>query len=69
MVPAQRRAYAFGLFTAGYGIAWFAGSAMIGILYDRSIPAAVAFCVAFELAAVPILAVVARRRRSAPLHP
>jgi MFS family permease len=69
MVPVHRRAYAFGLFTAGYGIAWFAGSAMIGILYDRSIPAAVAFCVAFELAAVPILAVVAYRRRSVPRHP
>lgn len=33
MVPSQRRASAFGLFTAGYGIFWFLGSAAIGILY------------------------------------
>src|SRR5205823_12085185 len=30
MVPIQRRASAYGLFTAGYGIAWFLGSAAIG---------------------------------------
>jgi MFS family permease len=43
IVPTERRASAFGLFTAGYGIAWFLGSAAIGILYDRSVAAAVAF--------------------------
>jgi MFS family permease len=40
MVPMQRRASAFGMFTAGYGVSWFAGSAMIGILYDLSVPSA-----------------------------
>ena len=64
MVPAQRRATAFGIFTAGYGIAWFAGSALIGVLYDRSLAAAIAFCVVAELAAVPILVVVGRRLRA-----
>jgi MFS family permease len=54
MVPTERRASAFGLFTAGYGIFWFLGSAAIGVLYDRSVPAAVAFCVFAQLAAVPI---------------
>jgi MFS family permease len=38
MVPPQRRPSAYGLFTAGYGAAWFVGSALIGILYDISIP-------------------------------
>jgi MFS family permease len=54
MVPMQRRASAFGLFTAGYGVFWFVGSAAIGILYDTSISATIAFCIVSQLAAVPI---------------
>lgn len=53
MVPSNRRASAFGLFTAGYGVAWFAGSAAIGILYDWDIWATIIFCVVAELAALP----------------
>jgi MFS family permease len=54
MVPAERRASAFGLFTAGYGVFWFLGSAAIGALYDRSLAATIAFCLVTQLAAVPI---------------
>jgi MFS family permease len=54
MVATQRRASAFGTFTAGYGIFWFLGSAAIGFLYDFSLPAVIAFCVVTQLAAVPI---------------
>jgi MFS family permease len=61
MVPVQRRASAFGLFTAVYGTAWFLGSAAIGILYDISVPATVAFCVVAELAALPVFIGVGRR--------
>ncbi|HYT79645.1 MAG TPA: MFS transporter [Actinomycetota bacterium] len=53
MVPAQRRASAYGLFTAGYGIFWFLGSAAIGGLYTVSLGAVVAFCMLAELAAIP----------------
>lgn len=60
MVPTQRRASAFGLFTAGYGVSWFLGSALIGILYDWSVEATIAFCVVFQLAAVPIFIWVGR---------
>jgi MFS family permease len=60
MVPADRRASAFGLFTAGYGVAWFLGSAAIGVLYDVSLIATVAFCVVSGLAAVPIFVAVNR---------
>lgn len=66
MVRPERRASAFGLFTAGYGIFWFLGSAAIGLLYDRSIGAAIAFCVIAELAAVPLFVWVARRSRVSP---
>ena len=54
MVPSWRRASAFGLFTAGYGIFWFIGSAAIGILYDLSLPAVITFCVVTQVAAVPV---------------
>jgi MFS family permease len=63
MVPRKRRASAYGLFTAGYGIAWFVGSVPIGVLYERSIAAAIVFCVALELAAIPIFLIVQRQYR------
>ncbi len=53
MVPQARRASAFGLFTAGYGVFWFIGSAAIGFLYDRSVAWAMGFCVVTQLAAIP----------------
>lgn len=65
MVPADRRGSAFGLFDTGFGICWFLGSALMGILYDRSVTAVVAFSVAAQLASVPVLILVARRRRGA----
>lgn len=67
MVPAHRRGSAYGLFTGVYGVAWFTGSATIGVLYDVSIGALVAFSIAAELAAVPLLAaVMLRLGRPAP---
>ena len=63
MVSVHRRASAFGTFTAGYGIFWFIGSAAIGILYDLSVPAVVAFCVITQLAAIPIFIWVGLRHR------
>ena len=60
MVPRARRASAYGLFTAGYGIAWFVGSAAMGVLYDVAFPMLILFSVVLELAAVPLLLVVVR---------
>jgi predicted MFS family arabinose efflux permease len=60
MVSPQRRASAYGLFTAGYGLCWFLGSAAMGVLYDRSIPATVVLCVVLELAAIPFFVVAQR---------
>lgn len=62
MVQLQHRASAFGLFTAGYGIFWFIGSAAIGFLYDRSLPWTIAFCVTTQLLAIPFFVWVARRQ-------
>jgi hypothetical protein len=62
MVPAQRRASAYGLFTAGYGIFWFLGSAVLGLLYSVSLPALAALSVALEVAAIPLFIMVMRRK-------
>jgi predicted MFS family arabinose efflux permease len=69
IVAANRRASAFGLFTAGYGLCWFLGSSAIGILYDRSVSAALGFCLVTQLAAVPIFAWVGRRHPAAKPAP
>jgi hypothetical protein len=61
LVAPRRRASAFGPFTAGYGIFWFAGSAVIGILYDVSVPAMIAFCMFCQFSAIPIFLWVGRR--------
>jgi len=64
MVPAQRRPSAYGIFTAGYGVAWFIGSVIMGKLYGIAISYVIGFSVAAQVIAVPILLVV-RKRMSA----
>jgi MFS family permease len=61
MVSADKRGGAYGIFNAGFGLSWFAGSLLMGRLYDRSIPALVVFSVVAQLVAVPILLVVGKR--------
>lgn len=63
MVQLRHRASAFGLFTAGYGVFWFIGSAAIGFLYDRSLAWVIVFCMSTQLLAVPVFIWVARRQR------
>ena len=63
MVGRDRRGTAFGTFHTGYGIFWFAGSALMGILYDRSIPALVVFSVVAQLISIPLLLWTARLMR------
>jgi MFS family permease len=63
MVPRARRPSAYGVFTAGYGVAWFIGSAIMGMLYDLSVGAVVAFCIVLQLAAVPVFSTLGARLR------
>jgi MFS family permease len=55
LVPRERRATGFGLFNSGFGLAWFAGSALMGLLYEVSLPALMAFSILGQLAALPLL--------------
>ena len=62
VIPAEKRSTAFGLFDTGYGIAWFLGSAAMGLLYEKSILALVLFSVILQLAALPLLFVANKSR-------
>jgi MFS family permease len=63
MVPVERRPSAYGIFTAGYGVAWFIGSVIIGKLYGVGISCVIGFSVLAQLIAVPMFFVVKKRMR------
>jgi predicted MFS family arabinose efflux permease len=65
IIPSERRGSGFGVFDTGFGIAWFAGSAIMGLLYDRSIPALVIFSVSLQLLALPVLVMAHKKEASA----
>ncbi len=64
LVPRDRRASGFGLFHTGYGIAWFLGSALMGVLYDQARIYLVIFSVAIQLLAIPALLAAHRAEKS-----
>jgi MFS family permease len=55
MVPAGRRATAYGLFAAVQGAAAVAGGALAGTLSTRSVPALVAIVAVLQLVALVLL--------------
>ena len=62
MVPKSSRATGYGIFECSFGVFWFMGSWLLGVLYDASLPAMVAVSVLAQLAAIPLYL------RSAQLH-
>jgi MFS family permease len=61
MVSKNKRASAYGIFNMGYGLCWFLGSLLMGILYDVSILWLVIFSIAAQLLAIPLLWIVMRK--------
>jgi MFS family permease len=65
LVPTARRGTGYGIFTAVYGLAWLAGSTIIGALYTASVTGLIVFIVITQLAAliafIPLL-------KPAPAH-
>jgi len=53
--PAAKRGTAYGLFNAAYGLAWFAGSSLLGLLYGWSLEAAAAASASLQAAGLLIL--------------
>jgi MFS family permease len=64
MVPRERRGTAFGIFNTGFGLFWFAGSWLMGLLYERSLVALVVFSLLAQLAALPFFIVTRRRLKA-----
>jgi predicted MFS family arabinose efflux permease len=56
----HNRGTAFGVFDAGFGIAWFLGSALMGFLYTESILGLTIFSVVMQLISLPVF-VMAKR--------
>jgi len=54
VIPKERRSTAFGVFDTGFGIAFFLGSATMGILYAKSVLVLVIFSVVLQIAALPL---------------
>ena len=63
MVPKASRATGYGIFECSFGVFWFLGSWLLGVLYDVSIPAMVAISVLAQLAAIPLYLWSARARQ------
>lgn len=61
VTPVEKRSTAFGVFDTGFGIAWFLGSAAMGLLYQAYLPALIALSVGLQLASLPVF-LLARRR-------
>lgn len=51
LVPGERRAFAYGIFNTLYGAAWFMSGAVLGLLYDVSIPWLIIYVVVLEAVA------------------
>lgn len=58
LAPAARRGSAYGMFTACYGLAWLAGSVLIGLLYEYSTTVLAVTVTVVQAAAMVIFAVV-----------
>jgi len=54
MAPVERRGVAYGAFNTIYGISWFAGSLIMGLLYGVSLLYLVAFSMVMQLASIPL---------------
>lgn len=54
VVPAARKATAFGVYDTGYGVFWFAGSWLMGYLYTHSVQALVIFSLSIQMISLPI---------------
>ena len=54
IVPKASRATGYGVFECSFGVFWFLGSWILGVLYDVNITAMVAVSVLAQLAAIPL---------------
>lgn len=63
MIPHDKRGTAYGVFNTGYGLFWFLGSAIMGVLYDMSVGYVVAFSMTAQLLSIPIMLYIKRQNK------
>ena len=68
MTPKASRATGYGIFECSFGVFWFLGSWLLGVLYEISIPAMIAVSVAAQLAAIPLYLASASLRKKAVIE-
>lgn len=61
MVSVKVRGSAYGIFNTGFGVAWFLGSLVLGILYNISLKELIIFSLITQLMAIPFFIVVAKK--------
>lgn len=59
-VPKQNRATGYGIFECSFGVFWFLGSWLLGVLYDISIPWMVTISFTAQLSAIPLYVLASR---------
>jgi MFS family permease len=64
MAPPDRRGTAYGILNAVFGVAWFSGSVLLGVVYDYSVVAVAVLSLVLQFLALPFLAIVARHGAS-----
>jgi predicted MFS family arabinose efflux permease len=69
VVSMNKRGSAFGAFNGVYGVAWFAGSVIMGMLYDHSIVALTVFGIVMQIAAAAFFLGLHSRVRAAAQAP
>ncbi len=69
MSTVKRRGSAYGIFNTIFGISWFAGSLLMGILYSFSIIDLVVFSVLIQLISIPIFIRILKIRKRAMQSP
>ncbi|MCA1959304.1 MAG: MFS transporter [Desulfomonile sp.] len=65
LVPSPRLGFAYGVLNSGYGIFWFFGSAIMGMLYDTSMETLIIFSVGAQLISIPMLLLAKKELTSA----
>ncbi len=68
MVSIEKRSTAYGIFNAGFGLSWFLGSALMGVLYDLFLPSLILFSVVMQLASIPIFIAIRKKRFMVDRH-
>ena len=60
LTPIERRGFAYGMFNTAYGVGWFLGAALMGLLYELSVNYLILFVVVMELISIPLFFAVKR---------